>query len=154
MTIEVLGAQLEGWAALNLAIQFILPLLVGLATTKVTSRGAQFLLLSGLTLLATVGAQALQAHDAGLPLNLVQIIVVAAVNFLVSTLSHYGVWKPTNLTELVLATLRTAPTPDDPAPQPPAAALPSRHLYTAPTFREGQKAGGDHVLQPVQKDTA
>jgi uncharacterized membrane protein YhaH (DUF805 family) len=134
MLITVLGAQLDGWAALNLAVQFLLPLLVGLVTNKLTGRNKQFLLLGVLTFLSTVGAQAFAAHDAGQPINLVQLVVVAVVNFAVSLLSHYQVWKPTNITALMLATMSqkpsapVAPVPDPSAPLSPASPVPALTL--------------------------
>jgi hypothetical protein len=133
LLINVLGLQLDGWAALNVALQFVLPLLVGLVTTKLTGRSTQFILLAVLTLAATVGAQAMQAHAAGLPLNLVQVLVVAIVNFTVSVLSHYNVWKPIGLTDLLLSMLVKAPeapvqsfpVPDPSAPISPASPVPA-----------------------------
>jgi hypothetical protein len=158
MLITVLGVPMNGWAALSLAIQFLLPLLVGFVTTKETNRERQFLLLAGLTLLATVGTQVLQDHDAGVALNLVQIVVTAVVNFGVSILSHYGIWKPTNLAELALAVFRTpgpvGPAPLDPAPASSEAALPARHLYVLPGVAESPFAAGELPLEPVQKDVA
>lgn len=150
MLITVLGVPLNGWAALGLAIQFLLPLLVGFVTTKDTNRERQFLLLSLLTLLSTVATQVLQDHDAGEAINLVQIFVSAVVNLGISLLSHYGVWKPTNLAELALAVFRTpTPSPETPAPAAAAAPLPARHLYVAPTFRDAAPAAGDLPLEPV-----
>lgn len=136
MLINVLGAQLDGWAALSVVLQFILPLFVGLVTTKLTGRSTQFVLLALLTLAATVGTQASAAHSEGLPLNLVQILVVAVVNFAVSLLSHYTVWKPTGLTDLLLSMLIKAPAapavpvqsfpvPDPSAPIAPASPVPA-----------------------------
>lgn len=141
MLINVLGLQLDGWAALNVALQFILPLLVGLVTTKLTGRSTQFVLLALLTLAATVGTQELSAHAAGQPLNLVQVLVVAVVNFAVSLLSHYNVWKPTGLTDLLLSMLvkapaapvQTFPVPDPSAPIAPASPVPAPALSLVPT---------------------
>lgn len=140
MLINVLGFQLDGWAALNVAIQFLLPLLVGLVTTKLTGRSTQFALLGLLTLLATVGTQELGAHSSGLPLNLVQVLVVAVVNFAVSLLSHYNVWKPTGLTDLLLSVLVKAPgapvqsfpVPDPSAPISEASPVPAVAPVLAP----------------------
>jgi len=140
MLITILGVTLDGWAALNLGIQFILPLLVGLVTTKLTGQKQQALLLLTLTLVATIAAQALEAHDAGLPLNLSQIIAVAIVNYAVSLLTHYGIWKPTGLSSLLLAVVTKSspaaipPAPDPSAPVTPAAPVPALYVVnnTAP----------------------
>lgn len=157
MQIQILGLTVDGWAALNLAIQFVLPLLVGLITTKVTGRGVQFLLLSVLTLVSTVGIQVFQAHTAGLAVDLVQIVVQAVVNFSVSLLAHYNVWKPTNLTDLVLSVFSKAPVaavaaaPVDPAPLTPApaaadAALSGRHVAVVPTVPDPAPAASPAPL--------
>ncbi len=155
MVIDVLGVPLNGWAALTLTVQFVLPMLVGLVTTKETNRGRQFALLTGLTLVATVITQVIEQHEKGLQINIVQIVVSAVVNLVVSLLSHYGVWKPTNLSALMLAMFNQKPTdtppPLNPSPNPAIADLPARHLYVAPTFRERDSRGGDHVLE---RDTA
>jgi hypothetical protein len=113
---HVAGLTIDGWAALNLCIQFVLPLLVGLVTTRLTPGKQQALLLAGLTLIATIAAQVLEAHDSGRQLDLAQIVAVAIVNFIVSTLAHYSIWKPTGLSALLLAVF-THPVPE----QAPAA---------------------------------
>jgi hypothetical protein len=147
MLIQVLGVPLDGWAALSLCLQFLLPLLVGLVTTKETNRETQFLLLGGLTLLATVITQVLDDHASGTAINLVQILVTAVVNFGVSLLAHYNVWKPTNLSDLVLAIFnRPAPAPLTPAPAAADAPLPARHLYLAPTVPEDGTAAVEAPL--------
>lgn len=138
MLITLYGVQLDGWAALNVALQFVLPAVVALVTTKLTGRRFQFLLLLGLTLVTTVGTQAFDAHAAGAPLNLVQIIVTAVINFAISLLSHYGVWKPSNLSDLLLAMFVKAPgahspanpvpVPDPSAPISPASPVPALRI--------------------------
>lgn len=149
MLISVLGVPLNGWAALTLAIQFLLPLLVGFVTTKETNRERQFLLLGLLTLVSTVATQVLQAHDAGDTINLVQLFVAAVVNFGVSLLSHYSVWKPTNLAELALAIFRSSPTPVNPAPAAVEAPLPARHLALVPNVPTAAPTAADLPLEPV-----
>ena len=142
MLINVLGLQLDQWAALNLAVQFILPLLVGLVTTKETNREVQFFLLGLLTLLATIGSQVAQDHASGAAINVVQVVVAAIVNFLISILAHYNIWKPTNLSDLMLSLFAKNPAPAvTPAPtgtdpmDPVSAVLPAsgaKHLAVVP----------------------
>jgi hypothetical protein len=137
--ITVLGIPLDGWASLSVLIQFVLPLLVGAVTSKMTGRKEQSLLLGVLTLIATVATQALSAHALGVPLNLLQVLIVAIVNFIVSTGAHYGLWKPTGLTELLLSmfvtvkpsdapAVPTFPVPDPDAPISPASPVPALSL--------------------------
>lgn len=118
MLITVLGIPLNGWAALSIGIQFLLPLLVGLVTTRETNKERKFVLLAGLTLLATVGTQVYEAYLAGREINRVsvlQIVISAVINLVISLLSHYGIWKPNNISALMLA-LFSHKTPD---PLPP-----------------------------------
>lgn len=103
MTVTVFGLPMDGWAALNLAIQFVLPLLVGLVTNKLTGRKEQFFLLTFLTLVTAGTTSILQEHAAGQAIDLLQIFVTFVVNFLVAILSHYALWKPTNLSDLMLS---------------------------------------------------
>lgn len=111
MTVTVFGLPMDGWAALNLCIQFILPLVVGLVTNKLTGRKVQFFLLTFLTLVTAGTTDILQEHVAGLPIDLLQIFVTFIVNFAIAILSHYAIWKPTNLSDLMLSIFLKTPAP-------------------------------------------
>ena len=80
---------------LNLLVAFVLPILVGLVTTKVTSPGTKALLLATLSLVAGLGAELLAAVNAGVTYDLSQGLFSGAATFLVAVASHYGLWKPT-----------------------------------------------------------
>ena len=93
---------------LGLLISVVLPVLVGLVTTRVTHAGTKAVLLLALT--ATNGffvelASPAPGWDAS------TAIVLAVVSFATAVLSHFGLWKPTGISGRAQDTLVTARTP-------------------------------------------
>lgn len=124
--------HLTGWQALGFVLQFILPLLVGLVTTKLTNSKNQALLLAGLTVVITAATSILTAHDAGQTVDLGQILIAGGGNFLISVGAHFGIWKPSGLASLAVALFDKTATPapatgpaiiPNPAPAIPAPAV-------------------------------
>jgi hypothetical protein len=95
--------HLDLWAGLGFIVQFILPLLVALVTTRVTSGNLKALLLGALTLLVSVVSSVLTAHDTGATLDLFQTILTALAGFVISVGGHFGLWKPTGLADILAA---------------------------------------------------
>ena len=89
----------------------ILPILVGLVTTRVTAPGAKGVLLASLSAVAALVGEALTAAQAGTPYDLGRGIVMALGVWAVAVATHYGLWKPTGAADTVADTGRTA-TPD------------------------------------------
>ena len=89
----------------------ILPILVGLVTTRVTAPGAKGVLLASLSAAAALVGEALTAAQAGTPYDLGRGIVMALGVWCVATATHFGLWKPTGAADTVADTGRTA-TPD------------------------------------------
>ena len=89
----------------------ILPILVGLVTTRVTAPGAKGVLLASLSAVAALVGEALTAAQAGTPYDLGRGIVMALGVWCVATATHFGLWKPTGAADTVADTGRTA-TPD------------------------------------------
>ena len=89
----------------------ILPVLVGLVTTRVTAPGAKGVLLATLSAVAALVGEALTAAQAGTPYDLGRGIVMALGVWCVATATHFGLWKPTGAADTVADTGRTA-TPD------------------------------------------
>jgi hypothetical protein len=110
------------WILLGFVVQFILPLLVGLVTTKVTAPDVQAILLAGLTVVVSVASNALSAHANGQPFDLVAAGLQALAGFVVSVGAHFGLWKPTGAASAVLGRLRHAVAEPAPAPVPPTPA--------------------------------
>lgn len=80
---------------LQFVIAFVLPLLVGLVTTRVTSGAMKAWLLAGLTLVTSLIVEAARANGAGDTFDLGIALFAALPAFVVSVASHYGLWKPT-----------------------------------------------------------
>lgn len=90
---------------LALAIQFLLPLLVGLVTTRVTGSGVKAVLLAALSAVA----QFLLALSAVGGFDLKQAAFSAVVGFAFSVAIHFGLWKPTGAAEAATNSLVTGP---------------------------------------------
>jgi hypothetical protein len=95
--------SLDAVGLLALAIQVVLPLLVGLVTRATTHPGAQALLLlvlTAVTQLLTLWYQDAQNHVA---FDWKFTVFNVVVGFIISVGSHFGLWRPTTATAKVLA---------------------------------------------------
>ncbi|MEU2233171.1 hypothetical protein [Streptomyces vietnamensis] len=93
---------------LGLLISVVLPVLVGLVTTRVTHAGTKAVLLlalSGLNGFLVELASSAPGWDAD------TAAVLALVSFATAVLAHFGLWKPTGLSGKAQDTLVTARTP-------------------------------------------
>jgi hypothetical protein len=79
---------------LGLLVSVILPVLVGLVTTRVTHAGVKAVLLLALSTLAGFLVE-LQAGGDGYSVG--TAAVLALVSFGTGVLAHFGLWKPTGL---------------------------------------------------------
>lgn len=79
---------------LGLAIGVVLPVLVGLVTTRVTSSGTKAVLLLFLTAL---NGFLVELANPGDDYQLGSAVVLWAVSFATGVLMHFGLWKPTGL---------------------------------------------------------
>lgn len=77
----------------------VLPLLVGLVTTRVTSAATKGLLLTGLSLLAGVLAEVGQALESGATVNLGDALLAALTALVIGQTAYSAAWKPTGVTE-------------------------------------------------------
>lgn len=81
----------------TLVVQFLLatimPLLVGLVTTRVTSGRIKALLLAGLTLITTLLTTLYNGLN-GEPVEWFSVIFTTVASFVVSVAIHFGLWKP------------------------------------------------------------
>ena len=75
----------------------VLPLLVGLVTSRVTSGGTKAVLLAGLSVVSALLTEAVSAWDAGAAYDLGQGLISALPVFVTAVAMHYGIWKPTGL---------------------------------------------------------
>lgn len=91
---------------LGLAISVVLPVLVGLVTTRVTSAGVKAVLLLALTAANGFLIELAGPHPDGWSLG--TAIVLTLVSFGTAVLSHFGLWKPTGVSGRAQDSLITA----------------------------------------------
>jgi uncharacterized membrane protein YjjB (DUF3815 family) len=77
---------------LGLLVSVVLPVLVGLVTTRVTNAGIKAVLLLALSTATGLVTEYAGPHDAGYSVG--TAAVLALVSFATGVLSHFGFWKP------------------------------------------------------------
>ena len=103
---------LDPATVVQLLIAFILPVLVGLVTTRVTSPAVKAWLLAGLSLLTSLLVELARALSEGVTYDLGVALLAALPAFVVSVSAHYGLWKPTGVSATVADRGVTATTED------------------------------------------
>ena len=91
---------------LGLVISVVLPVLVGLVTTRVTNAGAKAVLLLFLSTANGFLVELAGPHDAGYSWQTAGVL--SLVSFATGVLAHFGFWKPTGVSGLAQDNLRTA----------------------------------------------
>jgi hypothetical protein len=89
---------------IGLLISTVLPLLVGLVTTRVTSSGAKAALLAGLAAINGLAVEFAASLNAGEPYNIGTGLLIALGSFLVAVGLHFGIYKPTGASAAVQET--------------------------------------------------
>jgi hypothetical protein len=84
--------QLDKAYWLGLLVSVVLPVLVGLVTTRVTHAGWKAVLLLALSTATGFITEYAGPHDAGYSVG--TAAVLALVSFGTGVLSHFGFWKP------------------------------------------------------------
>lgn len=79
---------------IGLMVSTVLPLLVGLVTTRVTHGGVKAVLLAALALLTSLLTELGVAVSNGVTYDLGQGLLLAVPTFLIAVGMHYGLWKP------------------------------------------------------------
>lgn len=79
----------------------VLPVLVGLVTTRMTSGGRKAMILAGLSVLTALLNQLATALAAGLPYDLGKALLYGLFTWAAAVATHYGLWKPTGTSERV-----------------------------------------------------
>lgn len=90
---------------LGLVISVILPVAVGLVTTRVTSAGAKSVLLLALS---TVNGFVVEYAAPGPGYDVGTAAVLALVAFATGVLAHFGFWKPVGVSRAAQDSLITA----------------------------------------------
>ena len=91
---------LDPLAVVQLVIAFVLPVLVGLVTTRVTASGAKAWLLAGLSLVTSLLVELARALTDERVYDLGVALLAALPAFVVSVAAHYGLWKPTGASQV------------------------------------------------------
>ena len=92
---------LDPATVVQLLIAFILPVLVGLVTTRVTSSAVKAWLLAGLSLVTSLLVELGRALASGTTYDLGVALLAALPAFVVSVATYHGLWKPTGVTAAV-----------------------------------------------------
>jgi hypothetical protein len=90
---------------IGLAISVVLPVLVGLVTTRVTHPGAKGVLLLALS---SVNGLLVEVANPGPGFDLGTAAILALVAFAIGVLSHFGLWKPAGVAGKAQDSLITA----------------------------------------------
>lgn len=101
--VPVVAFTLDPLAVVQLCIAVVLPVLVGLVTTRVTSSGAKATLLAALSLLSSLLVELARALTDAVTYDLGVALLAALPAFVVSVATHYGLWKPVGVTDKVQA---------------------------------------------------
>lgn len=80
---------------LGLLISVVLPVLVGLVTTRVTSSATKAVLLLALTAANGFLVELAGPHGDGYSVG--SAVLLWVISFATGVLSHFGVWKPTGV---------------------------------------------------------
>lgn len=86
---------------IGLLVSTILPLLVGLVTTRVTNPGTKAVLLAALSAVTGLLSELGNALNTGTVYDLGNGLVFALAAFLVASGIHFGLLKPTGVSEAV-----------------------------------------------------
>jgi len=87
---------------LSLLVTILLPLAVGVVTTRLTSSAAKALILLAFSAVKVVVESAIAAEAAGVPWAFVPVVMNVLINFGVACAIHFGFWKPTGVSDNVI----------------------------------------------------
>jgi hypothetical protein len=91
------GFTLDPATVVQLLVAFVLPILVGLVTTRVTSAAAKAWLLAALTLVTSLLVELGRTIASSGVFDVGVALLAALPAFVVSVATHYGLWKPTGV---------------------------------------------------------
>lgn len=100
---------------LTLLTAVVLPLLVGLVTTRITTANMKAILLLALALVTSLITAWIGAVQAGAAFDLWGALYTAGTIFIIAVASHFGLWKPTGVAAVAADVLVVAPSPDTPS---------------------------------------
>lgn len=86
---------------IGLLVGVILPVLVGLVTTRVVHAGTKAALLALLSIATNVLTEFVASFNAGTPYDLGAALITSLGTFVVAVSLHYGLWKPSGVSASV-----------------------------------------------------
>lgn len=84
---------------IGLLVSTILPILVGLVTTRLTNGGIKAVVLAGLSAATGLLTELGNSITAGVAYDLGTGLVLALTAFLIAVAMHFGLWKPTTVAD-------------------------------------------------------
>lgn len=100
---NVIEFNIDAAQLIGLLLTAVLPLLVGLVTTRVTDGRVKAVLLALLSLVTGLLSELAAAVNAGVTYDLGAGLTVGLTGFLIAVGLHFGLYKPTGLTDKVQA---------------------------------------------------
>lgn len=91
--------DLNVWQVVQLVVAVILPVVVGLVTTKVTNSNVKAVLLLVVSALTAFLTELLASVNAGVPFDAATALLATLTTFIIGVALHYGLWKPTGVSE-------------------------------------------------------
>lgn len=88
---------LDGGLLLQQVITVVLPILVGLVTTRVTSARTKAILLAALSVVSSLLTEIMTAVESGTGYDLGRGLSMAMFTFVGAVAMHYGLFKPTGV---------------------------------------------------------
>ena len=88
---------LDPAAVVQLLLAVVMPVGVGLVTTRVTSAGRKAWLLASLSLVTSLLVELGRSITAGTVFDVGVALLAALPAFVISVATHYGLWKPTGV---------------------------------------------------------
>lgn len=99
---------LDPLAVVQLVIAFVLPVGVGLVTTRVAAASMKAWMLAGLSLLTSVLIELARALGSAEVFDIGVALLAALPAFVISVATHYGLWKPTGVSAAAQSHLVTS----------------------------------------------
>lgn len=96
---------------IQILVSTVLPIVVGLVTNWRTSSSTRAILLALLSVVTSGLTELLTALDAGVAFALGQWLVSAVVTFVIAVATHFGLWKPTGVSEAAISVGSSDPPP-------------------------------------------
>lgn len=96
------------WMVLSILATTVLPVVVGLVTTRATDPAIKAVLLAALSVAAQLLIELSAALEQAQPYNLGLALLLGAATFMGSVAIHYGLYKPTRTADKLADTLITS----------------------------------------------